>query len=209
MAKCKILLLGGIGSGKSAVARILAAQGFERIDADKIGHAVLFEPDLVGQIAERWPSTVVDGAVDRRALGAIVFSDPSQLAMLESMTHPRIRRELARRVSETACDALVIEMPILRDLVAGEWNRVVVDADDEVRLHRLRSRGLSTEEALARMAAQPRQAEYIDRADQVIRNDGSLDELREEVTRLLWKLCGDSAVGRTGDGRELRREGIE
>ena len=191
------------------MAEILADQGFERIDADEIGHAVLTEPGLIQLIAENWPSAVADGAVDRRALGGIVFADRKQLAMLESMTHPRIRKALARRVSEVEGDALVVEMPILRDLVAGEWIRIAVDTDYDVRLDRLRSRGLSTEEALARMAAQPRRAEYIDSADHVIRNDGSLDDLTEAVARLLDELCIDRPAAVTDDTSDSRRDGIE
>ncbi|NNL69734.1 MAG: dephospho-CoA kinase, partial [Acidimicrobiia bacterium] len=87
----RILLSGGIGAGKSAAARIIAARGYPVIHADKIGHAVLEpEGEAFPAVAARWPEVVVDGMIDRPRLAEIVFDDPAALTELESLTHPAI-----------------------------------------------------------------------------------------------------------------------
>ncbi|MEX1280642.1 MAG: dephospho-CoA kinase [Acidimicrobiia bacterium] len=184
----RVVLTGGIGTGKSTVAALLASAGATVVDADRIGHEVLepggtaFEP-----VTERWPHVVVDGRIDRRALGRIVFGDPDQLAELEALTHPAIRAAALERLADI--DGLaVLEVPIPVRWAPEEWPVVVVDAPDEVRFARLSDRGLDDDEITQRMAAQPARDEWLAMADHVVDNSGGRDVLQREVDRLLTDL---------------------
>ena len=96
----RVIVSGGIGSGKTTVLRLLERLGAVVVEADRIGHEVL-EPGGASYdaVATRWPSVVVEGRIERSLLAAIVFSDLEQLALLESLTHPAIRDEIAIRVA--------------------------------------------------------------------------------------------------------------
>lgn len=155
------------------------------IDADAIGHAVL-ESDgpAFAAVAARWPSTVVDGKIDRGALSAIVFADGDQLTALESLTHPHIFGRIRARVEEVS-DVIVVEIPLLDKAPDGAWQRLVVDCDDDVRLARLLDRGMTEAEARSRMEMQPSRAQWLAMADMVVPNHGSLDNLRDTVTKLI------------------------
>ena len=124
-----IVVAGGLGSGKSTVAAMLAAKGATTIEADRIGHEVLEPggPAFVA-VAERWPVVVVDGAIDRQRLAAIVFSDLEQLQELESITHPAIGAEIARRAHAAAGSPVVVELPVPA-IVAPDWTWIVVVAE--------------------------------------------------------------------------------
>lgn len=140
------------------------------------------------RVAERWPAVVVDGRIDRRALGRIVFDDPAELAELEAMTHPAIRRRIAEIVEESEADLVVVELPLLSDLLGEGWTRVVVDAPVEVREDRLRRRGMDDDEIEARMAAQPSPEAWREAAALVVDNSGTFEELTAEVDHLLERL---------------------
>lgn len=177
-----IVLTGGIGSGKSHVAARLAERGWEIISADQIGHAVL-QPGGAAftAVADRWPEVLVDGRIDRRALGRIVFDNPAALAELEAFTHPAIRAVIAERLAAHPSRA-VLEIPLLTDWLPG-WPRVVVDAPDSLRRERLILRGMEEREIDARMAAQPSRDEWRKAADFVVDN-GLAGDLGEELDRL-------------------------
>lgn len=178
---------GGIGSGKSTVAALLRSRGARVIDADELGHQVLApDGEAFAAVAARWPEVVEDGAVDRAALGAVVFADPDQLRELEALTHPAIAARIAAAVAGTTADVVVVELPVLRDLTGGGWPRVVVDAPDEVRVARAVRRGLDEASVRRRMAVQPSRAEWLAVADHVVDNSGDLDHLAEQVV-LLWE----------------------
>jgi dephospho-CoA kinase len=184
-----IILTGGIGSGKSAVGRLFAERGATVVHADGIGHDILEPEGLVfREVADRWPQVVVEGRIDRRALGRIVFSDPDQLAELEALTHPAIRDRILELVDEAGDGPVVVELPILRDFLGEGWTRVVVDAPVEIRAARLRERGLADDEIEARLAAQPDRAEWLAAADHVIDNSGSLQDLERLADDLLGRL---------------------
>ena len=184
-----ILILGGIGSGKSTIARLFRSHGVEVIDADRIGHAVL-EPDgeAFAEVAERWPAAVVEGRVDRRILGDIVFGNASELAALEAITHPHIRRRIGELLN-TGGWCVAVETPILGDILGGTFVKVVIDAPDDVRFRRLRSRGLTASQIRARMASQPSRREWLAVADHVIDNSGNLAEVALRVGGLISRLC--------------------
>ena len=184
----RILLLGGIGTGKSAVARLFAELGATVVDADRLGHQVLEEEGL-DLVAERWPSVLTpEGTIDRAALGAIVFQDGDELATLERITHPLIAARIARFAADVVGRPLVVEMPLLKDLTEGSWIRVAVTAPRQVRMARLAERGMSERDVLARMRAQPSDAEFAEAADHVIDNSGTLDDLGRQVLRLWSEL---------------------
>src|SRR5947209_13299897 len=120
-------LVGGIGSGKSAVAAAFARRGGVVIDADPIGHRALEDPEILGRVRELWGERVLDGAgeVDRKKLGAIVFASPVERAKLEHLVHDwigeRIREEIARVGADPAAAFVVLDAAVM--LEAG-WNKV-------------------------------------------------------------------------------------
>ncbi|MCI0678126.1 MAG: dephospho-CoA kinase [Actinobacteria bacterium] len=176
------LLGGGIGCGKSTVREMLSEAGVATIDADSLGHRVL-DPDgpAFASVATRWPEVVSGGLIDRGALAGIVFSDPAQLAMLESLTHPHIFGMIEGLLEDLA-PPVVVEIPLLGKRPEGVWARVVVDCEDETRLRRLVARGMTDEQARARMGSQPSRAEWLAVADLVIPNHGDRSSLRDTVT---------------------------
>ncbi len=195
-----VVLTGGIGTGKSTVARLLAARGADVIEADRLGHAVL-EPGgaAFGPVAERWPSVVVDGRIDRGALGRIVFAEPGALSELEAMTHPEISRLIHRRIDDSDASVVVVEIPIPARWLDPAWPRVVVDVDDLARRSRLAGRGMEAADIEARMAAQPSRAEWRALADEVVANDGDLTDLEAAVDHL-WSRLGESPEGASPPG---------
>jgi dephospho-CoA kinase len=194
-------LTGGIGAGKSTVAAMFAAKGAKVIDVDGLGRAVI-EPDgpAYPAVVERYGPQVVGqtGEIDRRALSAIVFGDPAALADLNAITHPAITAEVARGVAQAAADVVVIlDMAVLVEapLAVGPdgplyQKVVVVEAPVEVRLARLAERGLSRQEALARMDSQASDQQRRAVADIVIDNGNDLGALESAVTAA-WDLLGN------------------
>lgn len=179
----RLVITGGIGSGKSAVSGFLAARGWAVLDADRVGHEVLTWPTVIEQVSFSWPEAIVDGRVDRKDLGRVVFANPSELARLEAIVHPEIARRLGEWV-ESAKGDKALEISVGR-LIDASWGAViVVDAPDSSRLHRSISRGLDAGDAAARLAAQPQRREWLHLAEHVISNTGSLGDLEQATGRL-------------------------
>jgi dephospho-CoA kinase len=188
MARCNLLLTGGIGSGKSTVARLLGERGAEVIESDLIGHAVLAGP-AKQEVLATWPEVGACGEVDRRKLADIVFREAGQLRRLEAITHPLIRAEISRRVRESHGPLVVVELPLMVDWdLPGRWVRVLVDSDPEVRLERLAAAGVPESEAQRRMRMQPPRHTWLESADFLIENDGTLEDLEAEVERMMARL---------------------
>ncbi len=185
-------LTGNIACGKTLVLRELAALGAETIDADEVARTLVRPGSLVlAKIVEAFGPSILlpDGSLDRRALGAIVFRDPRALRRLEEITHPVIVAEIRRRLAATERPVVVIDaIKLFESSLARDCDEVwVVTCRPEQQLTRLMSRnGLSEEEALVRIRAQPPQEEKIARADRVIDNSGTIDETRRQV-RELWQ----------------------
>jgi dephospho-CoA kinase len=198
MAKLRVGLTGGIGSGKSAVATALAELGATVIDADVLAReAVAPGSDGLREIAAAWPQAVgADGALDRAALAQVVFADDAARARLNGITHPRVRELGARREAE-APDGLVVHVVPL--LFEGDFWRscekiVVVIAPDDVRIARVMARDAVEREAVERrIAAQIAPAFTRARADYLIENDGDLAVLRERSARVYQGLLEDLA----------------
>ncbi|WP_369047245.1 dephospho-CoA kinase [Sinomonas sp. P10A9] len=187
-------LTGGIASGKSEVSRRLAERGAVIVDADLLAReAVDAGSDGLAEVVSAFGQGVLtaDGALDRAALGAIVFADPARRETLNAIVHPRVRARAAQiAAAAVAADrqaVIVQDIPLLVETgQAGNFDVVVVvDAPDDVRVARLLARnGMSEAEARSRIAAQATREERLAAADHVIANTGSLAELREAVDRL-------------------------
>jgi len=189
-------LTGGIGTGKSTVARLLEARGIPVIDADVLAREAV-EPGqpALAAIAAAWPQVIDPGGrLDRKRLGAIVFADPAARARLEAILHPRIAelavehaRALARAGHRLAFyeASLLVEAGRHRDFA----ELVVVDAPETERVRRVVARDGSTPEHVrARMAAQAPMSEKRRLATHVIDNDGDLARLSRQVDELLAQL---------------------
>ncbi|MEU9169497.1 dephospho-CoA kinase [Streptomyces sp. NPDC048420] len=188
----KVGLTGGIGAGKSEVSRLLVEQGAVLIDADRIAREVVAPgtPGLAA-VVEAFGTEILaeDGGLDRPKLGSIVFADPEKLAVLNSIVHPLVGARSRELESAAAEDAVVVhDVPLLAEnaLAALYDLVVVVDASPETQLDRLVGlRGMTEQDARARMAAQATREKRLEIADVVIDNDVPLDELRRRV-REVW-----------------------
>lgn len=188
-------LTGGVGSGKSTVAQLFRQAGALVIDADAIAREVVApgEPALA-EIRAHFGDGVIraDGSLDRSALADIVFHDADELAVLNSITHPRIAQRTARlHQSAKPGQHIVHDVPLLvENQLADAYDVVVVVwAEPEVRLARLAARGMSTAEAQRRMAAQATDAQRREVADFLIDNNGDVDQLRAHVAEVLSQLA--------------------
>ena len=189
-------LTGGIGTGKSTVARLLEARGVPVIDADVLAREAV-EPGrpALAEIAAAWPAVIGPyGRLDRKRLGAIVFSDPAARARLETILHPRIAQlasEHAARLARAGHRLAFYEASLL--IEAGRQRDfdelVVVDAPEDERVRRVVARDGSTPEHVrARMAAQAPMSEKRRLATHVIDNDGDLERLSRRVDELLARI---------------------
>jgi len=190
-------LTGGIGAGKSTVSAALAARGAVVIDADAITRELQRPGTPVFEaMVERFGAGIVaaDGTLDRPAVADLVFPDPAALADLNAIVHPAVGAEIAHRLaSEAETDHLVIlDVPLLvesgRDDLGGT---IVVDCDPEVAVARLvEHRGFREADARARIARQVGRDERLAKADFVIHNDGSRDELDPQI-EACWRWIQD------------------
>jgi dephospho-CoA kinase len=192
-------LTGGIGSGKSTVAAMLAGHGAHIIDVDAVGRQVIApggraEADV---LAEFGPSiATADGNIDRAALARAVFGKPDELFRLTAISHPAINAELADRIDALPAKAVVVlDMAILVESNLGRLPDgrtysmvVVVEAPDELRVQRAVARGMQADDVRARIASQATDEERRAVADVVIVNDGDLGALQAAVAELWARL---------------------
>jgi dephospho-CoA kinase len=197
----KFGLTGGIGAGKSTVARLLAEHGAIVVDADALAREVV-APGTSGlqEIVETFGEGVLgaDGALDREALGKIVFRDPDKRRALEAITHPRIGERTAELFGAAGeHDVVVHDVPLLVELnMAGLYDAViVVEAPDEVRLGRLESRGLPRAQAAERIRSQADEDQRRAVATVVIDNAGDEGTLRRRVDEVWQQLVGQEDPG--------------
>ncbi|MBC3178663.1 dephospho-CoA kinase [Corynebacterium lujinxingii] len=195
----KVGLTGGIGSGKSTVARMLADEGFPVVDADQIAREIM-EPGspVLAEVADVFGADLIDdtGALNRGELARRAFAFTEQTAKLNAITHPAIRAESNRRfaAAEAAGErAVIYDMPLLVDLGLDEEMdlTVVVDVDADERVRRLvDKRGLAEPDARARIAQQVDDATRLAAADVVIDNNGPEEALATQVEKLVGLLNG-------------------
>ena len=190
-------LTGGIGAGKSTFAALLAERGALVIDADRLGHEAIApgEPAWKSIVDQFGDEVLAAGSltIDRKVLGRIVFEDPRKLASLNAITHPVIMRKIADTLEafRHTDRIVVLDAALIIELgLAGSLDVIVVVASDtEVRRARLnRDRGMTIEAINARMAAQSRPEDLIAKADIVVRNDESLEDLIAEADRVWTEL---------------------
>jgi dephospho-CoA kinase len=183
-------LTGGIGAGKSSVSARLAAKGAVIVDADAIVRDVQAAgTEVFGAIVERFGPGVVgpDGELDRPALAAIVFGDPEALKELNALVHPAVGAEVVRRVAEQQGTdrVVVLDVPLLVE--SGRYRAsgvIVVDVPQDMAVARLaRDRGMPEDDARARMTRQVSREERLAKADFVIDNRGTPEDLDEAVDR--------------------------
>ena len=203
----RVGLTGGIGAGKSEVSARLAAQGAVVIDADAIAREVV-EPGTEGLaevVGAFGPEVLLpDGTLDRPRLGEIVFADPELRGKLNEIVHPRVGARMAELEREAGPASIVVhDVPLIAE--SGRTDAydlvVVVDVPPRVQLDRLvRRRGMTREQAEARMAAQASREQRLAIADIVIDNSGSLAELDRQVGDLWSELRRRSVKASDHDG---------
>jgi dephospho-CoA kinase len=189
-------LTGGIGSGKSTVASMLADLGAVVVDADRLARDVVAVGTPGYQaVVDRFGAGVVagDGSLDRRALAGVVFDDPAALADLNGIVHPPVRAAIAGHLAELegSDSVVVLEIPLLVESGRsyGASQVVVVDCPEDVAVRRLvEGRGMDPGDARRRIAAQVSREERLAAADVVIDNRSSLDDLRRQVDDLWSRL---------------------
>ncbi len=185
----RIGLTGGIGSGKSTVAGLLAERGAVIVDADRIAREVVAPgtPGLAA-VVEAFGAGILapDGSLDRPALAAVVFRDPAARARLDGIVHPLVRERSVQLTAAAPPDAVLVnDVPLLVETgQAASYDLVlVVEADLATRLARLVDRGLPEEDARARIGAQATDEQRRAVADVVLDNSGTRDELAAQVDR--------------------------
>ena len=196
----RVGLTGGIASGKSTVSEILRELGAVVIDADQLAREVVGRgtPGLAEVVEAFGPGVLTeDGDLDRPAVGAIVFADPDRRRVLEGIIHPRVRARGAEIEAEAPEGALVVhDIPLLAETgQASAFDAVVVvHAPHEVQVDRLvRVRGMSREDAEARIAAQATAEDRLAVATHVVDNTGTHDDLRQRVAEVVEELRASAA----------------
>ena len=186
-------ITGGIGSGKSSVAAILRERGIRVLDADEISREVTEEGGLaIDEIREVFGDRAITatGAMNRRYMSSIVFSDNRKLDLLSSIIHRHVfeymDKELAKETEKkTRCVALDVPIPVKKGFVDRCDQIWVVTCDTDIRIMRLIARGMDREEAMRRIAVQMTDDEYAALGDHVIDNSGTPEELSARVEELI------------------------
>jgi dephospho-CoA kinase len=186
-------LTGGIAAGKSTALAALERLGAATISSDAVVHELLESEPLLGRLTERWGEDVApQGRVDRARIGQVVFADPEQLAWLESQVHPLVGERIAAFLGSLpeSTELAVVEVPLLFEsgMESVFDTSVAVVTSDEVRRARADARG----HALVgeREARQLAQGEKAERAEHVIQNDGTPEDLERALSALVEKLKG-------------------
>lgn len=191
MAPLKIGLTGGIAAGKSEALKAFARLGAATLSSDAVVHELLESSELRDALVARWgPEVAPEGAIDRAKIGEIVFADPEQLGWLEEQIHPLVRERTAAWLLGLPADTevAVVEVPLLFEAGSHEVfdTTVAVVTADELRRERAAARGHTlVDEREARQLTQPEKAE---RAEHVVENDGSVEDLERALSALLAKL---------------------
>jgi dephospho-CoA kinase len=181
---------GGIGSGKSTVSRILYDLGAKVIDADRIAKDITGREEVISELKEAFGQEIENenGNLDRNRLAAMVFGNPEKLEALNNITHKYINNEISATIkrleNEEGIEIVVIDaaIPVFLEMTDKIWT---VTAERKTRIERVMERnGLSSEEVEKRMDSQPKDEEYKKIADEILDNNGPIEELEKNVARL-------------------------
>ena len=191
MAPLKIGLTGGIAAGKSEALKAFARLGAATLSSDAVVHELLESEPLRERLAQRWgPEVIANGGIDRAKIGEIVFADPEQLSWLEEQIHPLVQERTGNWLFSLPEDTefAVVEVPLLFEAGSDKAfdTTVAVVSGDEVRRERAAARGHALVDE--REARQLTQVEKAERAEHVIENDGSVEDLQRALSALLEKL---------------------
>jgi dephospho-CoA kinase len=191
VAPLKIGLTGGIAAGKSEALKAFARLGAATLSSDAVVHELLESAPLRERLAERWgPEVIAEEGLNRAKIGEIVFADPEELSWLEAQIHPLVQEQTARWLLSLPADTevAVVEVPLLFEAGSDKAfdTTVAVVTGDEVRRQRAAARGHTlVDEREARQLTQPEKAA---RAEHVVENDGSVEDLERALSALLEKL---------------------
>lgn len=193
MAPLTIGLTGGIAAGKSTALQAFARLGAATLSSDAVVHELLESEPLRERLAERWgPGVIANGSVDRAKVGEVVFADPEELTWLEQQIHPLVREQTASWLLSLPADTevAVVEVPLMFEVSSDKVfdTTVAVVTADEVRRERAAARGHALVDE--REARQLTQTEKAERAEHVVENDGSVEDLERALSALLAKLRG-------------------
>lgn len=191
MAPLTIGLTGGIAAGKSEALKAFARLGAATLSSDAVVHELLESEELRERLVERWgPEVAPGGAIDRAKIGEIVFAEPEQLSWLEAQIHPLVKERTAAwlRSLPPQTEVAVVEVPLLFEAGSDSVfdTTVAVVTADEVRRERAEARGHALVDE--REARQLTQSEKAERAEHVVANDGSVEDLEQALSALLAKL---------------------
>jgi len=189
-------ITGGSGSGKTTALEVLEERGARVIDCDALYHRLLeSDGELLAEIDSRFPGTVRDGALDRKALGAIVFSDPEALAALNRITHRYILRALEDSIDAWAmAGGELVAIDAVELIGSGLGDRCTVTigviAEEERRIERIMAReGISREYALLRVRAQKPDAYFKENCDYVLENNGDMESFVIQCKKMMEEIC--------------------
>lgn len=197
-----IALTGGIGAGKSTVAQFFSELGANVVDADQLARiAIERGSEGFDEVIARFGQEILaNGDIDRKALAAIIFSDPAAKSALEAIVHPRVQALFAQaRAENDPAVPLIYEIPLLVETdAAKKFDFIVtVEADEDLRVARLLERGMFISDIKARLANQASSQSRTDIADAVITNDGDEDHLLRQVENLWEGPIADLSSERT------------
>jgi len=197
----KIAITGSIASGKSLIEKFLKQEGAVTLDTDRVVHELLEnDKSVIKKVYELFNSLNIDvrlesGLIDRKKIGEVVFSDKQKLKELESILHPKVKKIVKEFLYQNQDkELLVISIPLLYEAnMENIFDFVIaVIANKELRLKRLmKTRNLTEEEALKRIKAQDFGQEKLKKADFIIKNNGSIEDMQIEVKKILKKIIGD------------------
>jgi dephospho-CoA kinase len=188
----KIAITGGVASGKSTVCRFFQELGACVVSADAVAHKLLSPETSLGQkVLQQFGHEILqDGKISRRILAEKVFKNPSQLEALERLLHPEVLKEideLYRKASLSGkCTSFVVEIPLLYEIRAEDSYDVIVTvlADEKIAKERFKRAGFQPDEYDRRMSRQLDPIQKAKRAHQILINNGSLEQLHQEVVKL-------------------------
>lgn len=193
--------MGQTGAGKTTVGRILKKLGAQLINADELGWQLLHPstPEYRA-IVERFGTEILtrEGAIDRRRLGSLIFSNPERRKWLNRIVHPGLLARLRQAILQAQEGLVLVDAALIFDwgLESELDGVIVVTSREELKLQRLIAQGLSQLEAQDRLKSQLPEEEMVKKADYIIENNGSLEELKEHCQKLFKKLegCGKGRI---------------